>query len=174
MNQTPTPLPGNAIHLRAYRAADLPRMRTIWNGIVAAGDAFPQDTPLSPAAAREFFASQTYCAVARIHAEKRLAGLCILHPNNVGRCSHIANASYAVAPECRGRSVGLALVLHSIQQARALGFRILQFNAVLSTNAAALHLYEQLGFVRLGTIPKGFRLPDGSYADIIPHWLDIT
>ena len=70
--------------------------------------------------------------------------------------------------------VGEALVRDCLSQARALGFGVLQFNAVVATNIAALRLYEKLGFVRLGTIPRGFRLPDGQFADIIPHYRALT
>ena len=70
--------------------------------------------------------------------------------------------------------VGEALVRDCLSQARALGFGVLQFNAVVATNIAALRLYEKLGFVRLGTIPRGFRLRNGQYADIIPHYRALT
>ena len=50
---------------------------------------------------------------------------------------------------------------------------ILQFNAVVKSNAGALKLYEKLGFVRLGTIPKGFEMNDGHYEDIIPHYHEL-
>lgn len=53
------------------------------------------------------------------------------------------------------------------------GFRILQFNAVVASNVHALHLYERLGFQPLGVIPGGFRMPDGSYEDIIPHYHEV-
>ena len=59
---------------------------------------------------------------------------------------------------------------HCIDMAEQLGFRILQFNAVVRSNRAALALYRKLGFVQLGIIPGGFRLNDGSYEDIIPHY----
>ena len=70
----------------------------------------------------------------------------------------------------RGRHIGEKLVVHCLDKARELGFRILQFNAVVASNESALHLYQKLGFIRLGVIPGGFRLKDGGYADIIPHY----
>ena len=58
-------------------------------------------------------------------------------------------------------------------QGKEHGFRVLQFNAVVATNAGARHLYEKLGFTQLGVIPKGFLLKDGSYEDIIPHYIEL-
>lgn len=135
------------------------------------GVAFPQVDELSLAEGTAFFAEQTYCGVAAENGE--LLGFYILHPNNVGRCGHIANTSYAVASPARGRGVGRALVEDSLAQAKAHGFRLLQFNAVVATNAVARHIYESLGFVQLGTIPGGFLLPDGSYADICPYYHEL-
>ena len=103
-----------------------------------------------------------------------VVGLYILHPNNVGRCGHIANASYAVRSDMRGKQVGRQLVTDCLHKCRELGFRVMQFNAVVADNAPALALYKSLGFVRLGVIPGGFRKKDGTYADIIPHYFDVT
>ena len=102
-----------------------------------------------------------------------ISGLYILHPNNVGRCSHIANASYAVKSGHRGRRIGEKLVLHSLEKAKELQFRILQFNAVVVTNEPALKLYRNLGFKQLGVIPGGFRLNGNKYLDIIPHYIEL-
>ena len=88
----------------------------------------------------------------------------------MGRCGHICNASYAVASQARGKHIGAALVSDCLQQAKALGFRILQFNAVVESNRAARHLYERLGFRQLGTIPGGFRMQDGHYENICPYY----
>ena len=99
--------------------------------------------------------------------------LYILHPNNVGRCGHICNASYAVKSNLRGRHIGEFIVKHCIEKARELGFRILQFNAVVAENIHARHLYKRLGFVELGIIPGGFRMPDGTFADIVPQYLEL-
>ena len=108
-----------------------------------------------------------------IKADGTVLGMYILHPNNIGRCGHIANASYAVERSVRGRGVGEALVRDSLKQAKAHGFTVMQFNAVVATNTRALHLYEKVGFTRLGVIPKGFRLPDGTYADIVPQYIEL-
>ena len=102
-----------------------------------------------------------------------IVGLYILHPNNVGRCGHICNTSYAVKDGVRGRHIGEQLVRHSMAQGKTLGYRILQFNAVVATNASALHLYRRLGFKQLGVIPGGFLMPDGHYEDIIPHYHEL-
>ena len=154
--------------IRKYRRDDLKEMTEIWNEVVNTGDAFPQDQPMDDQEADEFFSVQTFCGVAE--AEGRLFGLYVLHPNNIGRCGHIANASYAVCSSARGMKIGEKLVRHSMAQAKILGFEILQFNAVVKTNIRALRLYETLGFVRLGTIPKGFRMKDNTYEDIVLYY----
>ena len=145
----------------------------IWNQVVEDGVAFPQTEPLTLAEGEAFFAEQTLTAVAVDESSGEVLGMYILHPNNIGRCGHLANASYAVARHARGRGVGEALVRDSLEQAKAFGFTVMQFNAVVATNHVALHLYEKVGFTRLGVIPKGFRLPDGSYADIVPQYIEL-
>ena len=156
------------MEIRAYQEADIAAMAAIWNAVVEDGNAFPQTEPLDEAGARAFFAGQSYCGVALLAGE--VVGLYILHPNNVGRCSHIANASYAVKEGFRGRHIGEALVRDCLSQASHLGFRLLQFNAVVAINVHALHLYQRLGFVPLGTIPGGFRLKNGQYEDICLYY----
>jgi L-amino acid N-acyltransferase YncA len=159
------------IIIRQYQERDLPVMTTLWNRIVESGDAFPQSEPMAEREASRFFADQTYVGVAE--ADGTVAGLYILHPNNIGRCGHIANASYAVSPQLRGLGIGRSLVLDSMEQAAKAGFRILQFNAVVTTNTAAIALYESIGFTRVGTIPEGFRSNDGAYEDIIVFYIPL-
>lgn len=158
------------LHIRAYTQADLPAMIEIWNEVVEDGVAFPQEECLTAGSGAAFFVAQTYCAVAEGEADGKVYGLYILHPNNVGRCGHIANASYAVERSARGLHVGEALVSDCLAQAKTHGFRVLQFNAVVASNIHARHLYERLGFVQLGVIPGGFRLKDGRYEDICPYY----
>lgn len=156
--------------IREYREQDLPEMIQIWNEIVEQAVAFPQEEPFDLESGRKFFASQTYTAVASDTRTDEIKGLYILHPNNVGRCGHICNASYAVSAGSRGLHIGEKLVLDCIKQGRLHGFRILQFNAVVATNLHARHLYERLGFTALGTIPGGFRLKNGTFEDICLYY----
>ncbi len=159
--------------IRKYTATDLPGMIAVWNEVVEAGDAFPQELPLTKEEGASFFAAQTHTGVA-VDEKGEVLGLYILHPNNVGRCGHISNASYAVRSDCRGRHIGEKLVLDCLAQAKVHGFRVLQFNAVVEGNVHARHLYERLGFTQLGTIKNGFRMKDGSYANICPYYREVV
>ena len=147
-------------------------MIAIWNEVVEEGVAFPQTESLDEDGGAAFFAEQSYCGVA--DDGENVVGLYILHPNNIGRCVHIANASYAVSSACRGRHVGEALVKDCLENAKRLDFTIMQFNAVVESNVHARHLYERLGFVQLGTIPKGFLMKDGHYENICPYYITLS
>ena len=158
------PKPCGTVTVRAYALSDLPEMTAIWNEVVQVGRAFPQDEPLNPQEAAAFFGSQSFTGIAEL--DGRVAGLYILHPNDIGRKAHIANASYAVRSDMRGCGIGRALVSHSLAQLQPCGFRGLQFNAVVASNLGAIHLYESLGFTRVGTIPGGYRNISGDYEDM--------
>lgn len=158
------------ITIRQYNESDLKEMIRIWNDVVEEGIAFPQEDDLNDETGNKFFAAQTYCGVAEDKDTGNIMGLYILHPNNVGRCGHICNASYAVDSSCRGLHIGEKLVSDCLMQAKAHGYGVIQFNAVVASNTHARHLYERLGFIQLGVIPKGFRMKDGSYEDICPYY----
>ena len=147
-----------ALEIRPYREEDLAGMIKVWNEVVEAGEAFPQVEPLTMETARAFFAEQTLTTVAAI--DDKLFGL------------HGANASYAVASSARGLGLGRELVKDSLVQAARKGFRGLQFNAVVATNEAAIHLYEDLGFTRVGTIPGGFCSILGNFEDMHIYYKD--
>ena len=145
----------------------------IWNEVVEDGNAFPQTELLNEQSGNEFFKSQSFTGLAVDSDTNEIVGLYILHPNNVGRCAHISNASYAVKKDRRGQHIGEILVKNCIEKAKGIGFKILQFNAVVATNAPALTLYKKLGFSQLGKIPNGFLSKNGKYEDIIPHYIEL-
>ena len=159
-----------AIIIKPYEKKYIKESIAIWNEIVDEGIAFPQEERLAEDTGDEFFNAQSYTGLAFDDESGDIVGLYILHPNNVGRCGHICNASYAVKSNVRGKHVGEKLVLNCLTKGKELGFRILQFNAVVATNIHARHLYQRLGFKELGVIPGGFRMPDGSYEDIVPQY----
>jgi len=161
------------ITIRPYQESDVAEMIRIWNEVVEEGVAFPQEDDLTEETGRAFFAQQTRCAVAECRKSEEIYGMYILHPNNIGRCGHIGNASFAVSSESRGKHIGEKLVLDCLAQAKQCGFKILQFNAVVASNIHARHLYERLGFVGLGTIPGGFRLKNGYYEDVCLYYYQL-
>lgn len=154
--------------IRKFQEKDLEKMISIWNEVVEDGIAFPQEEMLDETSGKVFFESQSYTGVAE--DDGQIVGLYILHPNNVGRCGHICNASYAVSSKCRRKHIGEKLVMDCLKMGKELGFSVLQFNAVVESNIHARHLYERLGFVQLGTIPGGFRMKDGHYENICPYY----
>jgi ribosomal protein S18 acetylase RimI-like enzyme len=159
------------MNIRAFTRGDTEAARGIWNAVVAEADAFPQVNGLSADEACPFFSAQSYTGIAEQDGE--VAGVYILHPNNIGRCATIANASYAVKPGLRGRHIGEKLVLDSLAKGRELGFHVLQFNAVVATNVHAIHLYERLGFHRLGCIPGCYETAAGTFTDIFLFWHEL-
>ena len=158
------------IAIRQYEQRDAAQAAAIWNEVVEDGQAFPQLEKLDETTGHAFFTGQTCTGVAYDTETGELVGLYILHPNNVGRCGHICNASYAVKKTVRGQHIGEKLVTHCLKQGKTCGFRVLQFNAVVKSNTGALGLYKKLGFTQLGVIPGGFLNKDGEYEDIIPHY----
>ena len=162
-----------AIIVRPWQEGDVPAMAMIWNQVVEEGIAFPQLEYLTEEGGKRFFAEQTHNAVAVEEETGEVVGMYILHPNNIGRCGHIGNASYAVRRDRRGQHIGEKLVQDSLVQAKANGFTLMQFNAVVESNIHARHLYERLGFQPLGTIPGGFLMKDGHYETICLYYYQL-
>ena len=99
------------IVIREYQTEDVTAAITIWNQVVEDGVAFPQEENLTEETGDAFFKEQTYTGIAVNTDNNEIVGLYILHPNNVGRCGHICNASYAVRRDLRGEHIGEKLVL---------------------------------------------------------------
>ena len=98
-------------------------------------------------------------------AEGRIVGMYKIVQNHRDLGSHIANASFMVAPSYRGRGAGRRMGLHALREARQAGFLGMQFNFVVSTNASAVALWQSLGFAVVGTLPKVFKHAALGYVD---------
>lgn len=94
-----------------------------------------------------------------------ILGSYYIKPNGVGPSSHICNCGYMVSAESRGRGIARKLCEHSQQVARDSGFKAMQFNAVVSTNEAAIALWKKLGFSIIGTIPEAYLHKQLGYVD---------
>jgi GNAT superfamily N-acetyltransferase len=128
--------------------------------IVAAGQTFCWDRDTDPGQARTYWMHQppgrTFVAV---DAAGTVLGTAETHPNYGGPAAYIANAGFMVDPDHAGKGVGRALGEHVLNQARADGYRAMQFNAVVETNTVAVALWRSLGFEILATVPEAFQHP---------------
>lgn len=159
------------IKVKKFSSKDINEVNAIWNKVVTDGNAFPQSEPFNSEDGIKFFESQTFTGVAYDTESEEIVGVYILHPNFIGRCSHICNTSYAVKDGKRGLGIGKTIVTNSMEKAREFGFKILQLNAVIASNIPALSLYKKLGLTPLGAIKDGFLNKNGEYEDIIPHYI---
>ncbi len=129
----------------------------IFNRIIEEGETYPWDEPLTEQVLADVWKPREPVWGA-VDADGTVLGFAHIHPNGFGRTGHIANCGYAVDGTTRGMGIGKALVAKSIDVAREMGFKGIQFNAVVATNTVAVKLYESFGFSIIGTIPGGFRL----------------
>jgi len=142
--------------IRKAEVADADAIWKIFHEVVAQGDTYTFD----PAMSREealaiWMAPQVYTFVATSDGE--VVGTYFMRANQPGLGSHVANAGYMVKPGIYNRGIGRAMCEHSLQEAKRLGFLAMQFNIVVSTNKAAVALWQKLGFRILGTLPQAFR-----------------
>lgn len=142
--------------IRPAVSADADAIWRIFHAVVASGDtyAFPPETPKSEAVAYFLGPGVTSWAV---EADGEVIGVYKLIPNRSGLGSHVANASFMVAPEQQGKGAGRLMGEHCLEQARLAGYTAMQFNFVVSTNTAGVELWKKLGFEIVGTLPKAFR-----------------
>lgn len=152
----------DAVVVRELEDADWPQVWSIIEQVVRAGDTFPFPTDLSEKAARELWLDNGPGGRASVATSGGLVlGTAKMGRNRPGPGAHVATASYMVALSARGRGVGRALVVDSLAWAQQAGYAAMQFNAVVDTNRAAVHLYESLGFAVIGTVPRAHELPTG-------------
>ncbi|WP_375492778.1 GNAT family N-acetyltransferase [uncultured Jatrophihabitans sp.] len=156
---------GEGIRIRTATDADWPAIHPFFAAIVAAGETYAYPSDLTSDAARELWLGQGHVVVA-LDASGRVLGSATMGANRPGRGAHIATASFMVDPVAAGRGVGRALGEHVIAWAADAGYRGIQFNAVVETNAAAVHLWRSLGFEIIGTVPGAFDHPTHGYVGL--------
>ena len=153
------------LNIRPATEHDRDAIWNIFHDIITVGDTYAFDPGMSHEEALAYwFRADTRTYVAE--NDGRVVGTYILTANQPGLGSHVANAAFMVAQDTRGLGVGRNMAEHSLSEAGRLGFRAMQFNFVVSTNTSAIHLWQQLGFKIVGTLPGAFRHSKLGYVDV--------
>lgn len=158
MQQTQNPIIREAID------SDFDQIYQIFSSIIKNGDTYVFDPKTTLEEAKEYWMKKgifTFVAI----LDNEIVGTYIIKPNQIGLGSHVANAGYMVDPKCQGKGIGHAMAIHSLEQAKQLGFKAMQFNMVVSTNTHAVNLWKKIGFNIVGTLPKVFNHQQLGYVD---------
>jgi GNAT superfamily N-acetyltransferase len=147
------------VEIREATSDDWPRIYPFWSRIVAAGETYAYPENLGPDEAAELWMERPPGLTVVAVDGDRILGSAKMGPNRPGRGAHIATGSFMVDPAYAGRGVGRALGTYLIDWAARNGYHGIQFNAVVETNTAAVHLWQELGFRILGTVPEAFDHP---------------
>jgi L-amino acid N-acyltransferase YncA len=150
--------------IRAATSADENDIWSIFQAVIAPGDTYVFDPQMPREEALAYwFRPDTHTFVAE--SDGQVVGTYIIKPNQPALGSHVANAAFMVSPAARGLGVGRYMGEHALVEARRLGFRAMQFNFVVSTNEAAVRLWQRLGFHIVGTLPGVFRHAQRGFVD---------
>ena len=158
--------------IRGAQLDDWPAIHPIFHAVVRAGDTYAYPEGLTSGEARELWFGQGRVAVAELDGV--VLGTATMGPNRPGRGAHVATASFMVGSAARGNGVGRSLGEYVVAWSREQGFRVIQFNAVVETNHAAVALWRSLGFVVIGTVPGAFAHPEHGYVGLHVMFLDLT
>jgi ribosomal protein S18 acetylase RimI-like enzyme len=152
-------------YIRPFEPDDWPYLWPILRAVFATGDTYaflPSSTEAQIHSAWIDTPQATFVSTSDSGA---LTGTYILKPNQPGLGSHVCNCGYMVAESARGQGIAAMLCEHSQETARALGYRAMQFNLVVSTNEVAVRLWQKLGFDIVGTLPGAFHHSRKGFVD---------
>ena len=159
--------------VRPATPADDDAIWAILKPAIEAGDTFTADPQGGREGAFAYWrppGAQNFVA----EVDGRILGTSYLKPNQKGGGAHVCNAGYCTAPEARGAGVARALLAHSLDIARAQGYRAMQYNFVVATNTRAIDIWERSGFRTVGRLPGAFRHPTAGYVDALVMYKDLT
>jgi L-amino acid N-acyltransferase YncA len=149
-------------------------VREMLNTIILEGTSYPQSAPLTPEAFASYWLKGDAFVVRKSRApnsetdvNSQVVAAFYLKPNFPGRCSHICNAGFIVAPQVRGHGLGRWMGETMLDLARDRGYRAVMYNLIFETNVPSLKLWESMGFQPIGRIPDGVELPDGRFVDAV-------
>jgi L-amino acid N-acyltransferase YncA len=147
------------MEIRDFTEADWPAVWEIYRAVVDAGETYTYDPLWSEHQAHDVWVEAAPGRTLVAVNDGRVVGTAHLAPNKPARGSHVATAAFMVASDTRGLGVGRALGTRILDLARADGYASMQFNAVVASNTGAVHLWQELGFEIIGTVPEAFEHP---------------
>lgn len=154
------------MHIRPARTSDRDAIWTILEPVIRAGETYALDRNLTRDAALAYWYSPEKTVFVADDGGSPV-GTYYLKANQAGGGAHVCNCGYMVAGNAGGRGVARAMAEHSFGVARARGYRAMQFNFVVGTNAAAVHLWQTLGFDTVGILPLAFAHPRHGFVDAL-------
>jgi L-amino acid N-acyltransferase YncA len=160
------------IAIRPTQEADFEKIWPIFHQVVSQGTTYPYAMDTNRDQAHHLWMelpTATYVAL----IDEQIRGTYYIKPNQPGYGSHVCNAGFMVSQAAWGQGLGSAMVNHSLQEARHLGFKAMQFNAVVSTNTRAIALWTRSGFETIGILPKAFNHQQLGLVDLLVmyQWL---
>jgi len=150
--------------IRPAEANDDDAIWAILEPTFRAGETYPIPRDISRVDALAYWRTPGH-SVFVAEQDGRIVGTYYLRANTRGGGAHVANCGYMVAPEAMGHGVARAMCAHSLDEARARGFRAMQFNFVIASNARAVTLWRSCGFAIVGTLPGAFQHPQLGLVD---------
>jgi L-amino acid N-acyltransferase YncA len=156
-----------SITIRPGTRADDDGLWKVLEPTLRAGETYPQPRDISRADALKYWWKPEHTIVVAEDEAGRIVGTYYLKANSTGPAAHVANAGYMTLPEAEGHGVGRKLCMHSLDEARRQGYRAMQFNLVVDTNARAKHLWQSCGFEIVGRLPGAFEHPTRGYVDAL-------
>jgi ribosomal protein S18 acetylase RimI-like enzyme len=153
------------ISVRPFEPQDWGDVWALLEPVFRGGDAYAYPPNITEEETRKLWVERPVGTWVAQDEERGILGAYYLKPNQGGGGSHVCNCGYAVAEKARGRGVAALMCEHSQDEAKRLGFRSMQFNFVIASNEAAVHLWKKLGFETVGRLPEAFRHPTLGYVD---------
>jgi GNAT superfamily N-acetyltransferase len=151
---------------RRFTADDAIALWQLLEPAIREGETFALPRDMSAEAAVAFWAApDRHCFLAE--RDGAVVGSFYVKANQLGGGAHVANGGYVTLPAARGQGVARAMCLRSLDLARELGFRAMQFNFVVSSNAPAMKLWQQCGFSVVGRLSDAFLHPRLGYVDAV-------
>lgn len=147
------------VTVRDATAEDWPAIWPIVEAVVRAGETYTLPRDMAEGDARAFWMRAAPAVVLVAVDGDTVLGSAKILANQMGPGAHVANGSFMVGEAARGRGVGRLLGEAALDRARSMGFRAMQFNAVVEANTTAVKLWRALGFDIVGTVPEAFDHP---------------